>query len=415
MAEKIQTLKGFRDFYPEDCAARNYLFERWRAVAHRYGFAEYEGPVLESTELYKRKSGDEILGQLFHFTDRGEREVAMRPELTPTLARMAAAKQRDYKKPLRWFAIGQFFRYEAPQKGRTREFYQFNVDLLGEPSKAADAELVAFAIDLMRDLGFTADDFTLRLSDRDAWLAFLEGEGLDEADPAAFLSIIDKMERERPEVTEDKLKGLGTSREAVDAFIASAAGSAHFAPVLDDLAARGLADFVTVDLGVVRGLAYYTGTVFEVFDKGRGMRAVAGGGRYDKLVSLISEGAADLPACGFAMGDVVITDLIKETPSARAKLDEHLAAAGALDAYVVIADESKRAEALGIVQRLRAAGLRTDYPLVPLKVGKQFGHAESLRARKAIVVGAEFPTVAVKTLADRSEQQLLVEDLPTQL
>lgn len=411
MAEKIQTLKGFRDFYPEDCAVRNYVFEHWRAVAYRYGFVEYEGPVLESAELYKKKSGDEILGQLFHFEDRGEREVAMRPELTPSLARMATARQRDYKKPLRWYGIGQFFRYETPQKGRTREFYQFNVDVLGEVSKNVDAELVAFSIDLMRDFGFTADDFTIRLSDRDAWLDFMEGEGLDKSEPTAFLGVIDKMEREKPEVTASRLKELGTSREAVDAFIASAADSEHFAPVLEDLAARGLSEFITVDLGVVRGLAYYTGTVFEVFDKGKGMRAVAGGGRYDKLCGLISDGAVDMPACGFAMGDVVIGDLIKETPHTAAKLKEHLAQAGAIDTYVVIADETQRPAAVKTVQLLREAGYRVDFPMAKMKFPKQFAQAEHLRAKTAVIIGSEYPELSIKTLADRSEIKTNAKEL----
>lgn len=411
MAEKIQTLKGFRDFYPEDCAVRNYVFDTWRAVAHRYGFVEYEGPVLESADLYRKKSGDEILGQLFHFEDRGEREVAMRPELTPTLARMATARQRDYKKPLRWFGIGQFFRYETPQKGRTREFYQFNVDILGEASRAADAELVAFSIDLMRDLGFTADDFTIRLSDRDAWTAFLEEQNLPAESTATFLQIIDKMEREKPAATAAKLAELGTSREAVDAFIASADDSGHFAPLLDNLAARGMSDFVKVDLGVVRGLAYYTGTVFEVFDQGKGMRAVAGGGRYDKLCGLISDGSAEMPACGFAMGDVVITDLIRETKSANALLDNYLAKAGAADIYVVIADETQRAAALAVVQTLRAAGYRVDYPLTSAKVGKQFGQAEHLRAKLAVVIGSEHPTITVKSLASREQEEGDIADL----
>ena len=411
MAEKIQTLKGFRDFFPEDCAVRNYVFDHWRAVAQRYGFVEYEGPVLESAELYKRKSGDEILGQLFHFEDRGEREVAMRPELTPSLARMAAARQRDFKKPLRWFGIGQFFRYETPQKGRTREFYQFNIDILGEPAKAADAELVALSIDLMRDLGFSADDFTIRLSDRDVWLDFMRGEAMDIADPGPFLQVIDKLGRDKPEVSAKMLEALGTSRAAVDAFIASGGENEHFAPMLQELAARGLSDYVTVDLGIVRGLAYYTGTVFEVFDKGKSMRAVAGGGRYDKLCALMSDGAADIPACGFAMGDVVITDLIKETPHAAAKLKAHLDIADAADIYVVVADEAQRHSALATVQSLRAAGYRVDFPLAPAKVGKQFGQAEHLRAKYAVVIGSEYPELSLKTLADRSEIKTTAEEL----
>ncbi|MCB1086958.1 MAG: ATP phosphoribosyltransferase regulatory subunit, partial [Verrucomicrobiae bacterium] len=289
MAKGFQTLPGFRDFYPDDCAARNYVFDRWRAVAHRYGFVEYEAPVLEPTELYKRKSGDEIVHQLFCFADKGEREVSMRPELTPSLARMVAARQRDFKKPLKWFSIGQFFRYEKQQKGRGREFYQFNCDILGERSPAADAELIALAIDLMLDLGFTSEDFRIRLSDRTAWTDFARDSGVPEDRVTEFLQIVDKLEREAPEKTAAKLEPLGVSLQGVRDLIASgdSAAPGNIGAIRSDLSARGLADFIQVDLGIVRGLAYYTGPVFEVFDIGKGMRAVAGGGRYDSLVNLI--------------------------------------------------------------------------------------------------------------------------------
>jgi histidyl-tRNA synthetase len=404
MAQKIQTLPGFRDFYPEDCAVRNYVFDHWRAVARRYGFHEYEGPILEPTDLYRKKSGDEIVGQLFHFTDKGEREVAMRPELTPTLARMAGARQRDYKKPMKWFGIGRFFRYEKQQKGRLREFYQLNCDILGEASMAADGELIAMAVDLMRGLGFSSDDFFIRLSDRNVWLGFLETQGIDTANAPDFLQIIDKLAREKPDITDQKLTALGTSRIAVEAFIAEAAsGAPHFRPLLEDLAARGMADFVKVDLGIVRGLAYYTGVVFEIFDRGAKNRAVAGGGRYDNLCALVSDGASDLPACGFAMGDVVIADFINETATPKKLLLEHLATAGAADVFVIVADEEKRPDALATVQRLRQEGHRVEYALTPAKIGKQFQAAEAMKARAAVIIGGEYPAVKVKDLAHRVE------------
>jgi len=413
MAQKIQTLPGFRDFYPEDCAVRNYVFGHWRAVAWRYGFHEYEGPALEPTDLYRKKSGDEIVGQLFHFTDKGGREVALRPELTPTLARMAAARQRDYKKPMKWFGIGRFFRYEKQQRGRLREFYQLNCDILGEPSLAADAELIAMAIDLMRGLGFSCDDFFIRVSDRNVWLGFLEAQGIAVERAPEFLQIIDKLEREKPEITGEKLATLGTSRAAVDAFIdGAAAGSAHFQPLLDDLAARGMADFVRIDLGIVRGLAYYTGVVFEIFDRGAKNRAMAGGGRYDSLCALVSDGAVDLPACGFAMGDVVIADFIHETAAPKRQLLEHLAEAGAIDVYVLVADEARRPDALATVQRLRQEGHRVEYALTPAKIGKQFQAAEALKARVGVLIGGEFPTVRVKDLARRVETETTSGALP---
>ena len=411
MGEKIQRLPGFRDFFPEDCAVRNYVFGKWREISRLYGFHEYDGPVLEPTDLYKKKSGDEILGQLFHFDDRGERGVAMRPELTPTLARMAAARQRDYKKPLRWFGIGQFFRYEKPQKGRTREFYQLNADILGEESKEADAELIAFAIDLMLALGFTKEDFIIRLSDREAWLEFMRQESIDSSSQEYFLQTIDKIEREKDEATNAALVKIGTTREAVQNFIDTAADNKHFSSVIDNLHARGLSDYVKVDLNVVRGLAYYTGTVFEVFDTNRNMRAIAGGGRYDKLCSLISDGAADIPACGFAMGDVVITDLIKQTKSANTKLLNYLGTEDSSDAYIIIADESHRNDALSIAQLLRNNGYRVSYPLAPTKVGKQFGNAENLKSRTAVIIGSEYPKIKVKDLIQREEIEIETDQI----
>lgn len=406
----MRPLPGFRDFYPEDCARRGYVLAGWRSVARRYGFVEVDGPVLEPMELYAKKnqSGAEILGQLYHFIDRGEREVAMRPEMTPTLARMVIAKEREFRKPLKWFSASNYFRYERQQKGRLREFIQFNADLLGDASPAADAEIVALLIDLLRGFGFTAADFVVRLSDRNAWLAFLAARGVTDA--KAVLAIIDKLEREPAESLDAKLAPHGVTVADLRAFISSGSPG-HFAPVLDALAARGLREFVEVDLSIVRGLAYYTGLVFEAFDRGKSMRALAGGGRYDNLLGDLSDGAVKLPAIGFGVGDVVLGNLIEETPHAREKLERTLAADPAAEIFVVIADESRRADALGVVQRLREAGRRTDFPLEPAKVGKQFQTAEQLGARFVVVIGHEWPTLKIKTLATREETALSADQL----
>lgn len=410
MAQKFQTLPGFRDFYPADCAARNYVFDTWRRVAHRYGFVEYEGPILEPTDLYRKKSGNEIVNQLFCFEDKGERDVSMRPELTPTLARMAAARQRDFKKPLRWFSIGQFFRYEKHQKGRGREFYQFNCDILGEESVIADAELMALAIDLMLELGFTGDDFRIRVSDRQAWVSYAIDQGVGEEDLTDFLQVIDKMERTPPEKTEEKLQPLGLSLDGINSFIASGAeASPPLKEALANLEARGLSDYVEVDLSIVRGLAYYTGPVFEIFDIGKGMRAVAGGGRYDQLIGLI--GGVEMPACGFAMGDMVITDLVRESAAPAALLEAAIQAEQSVDVYVVEADPSKKAETAKVVQALRAAGISLQYSFAEMKVGKQFQTAEQSGATHAVVVGSEFPEVGLKNLSDRSEVKVSFEQL----
>jgi histidyl-tRNA synthetase len=401
----ISGLPGFRDFFPEECARRNHTISVWRDVSRRYGFVEFDGPVLESTDLYRKKNeaGAEILEQLYSFTDRGGREVALRPEMTPTLARMVAAREKHYRKPMKWFCVSNFFRHERQQKGRLREFLQFNADILGESSPQADAEILALAIDLMRAFGFTAEHFVVRLSDRKAWMDFLESRGCDEAACRTALACADKLEREPEEKLNAKLAPTGLTVADLKAFIAAGSPEA-FAPVLEALAARGLTGFVQPDLSIVRGLAYYTGVVFEIFDRSKNLRALAGGGRYDGLVKGLSDGAADLPAIGFGMGDVVLGHLIDETPAASEKIQAALAQTS--DVYVVIADESRRAEALQIVQTCRELGLYTDFPLKSAKVGKQFQEAENLGATHAVVIGQEWPQVKLKHLATRAEQTL---------
>jgi histidyl-tRNA synthetase len=401
----MQSLPGFRDFLPEKCAARNYLFARWREVARHYGFVEWEGPVLEPTELYKKKSGAEIVEQLFNFTDKGEREVAMRPELTPTLARVIAAHEREFKKPLKWFSIGQFFRFERQQRGRLREHFQLNCDVIGEADLAADIELVALCIDILRAFGFSAKDFVVRISDREFWTGFLREKNVTPDRLEEVLQIIDRSAREPREKTAEK---LGKLADPIFATLKSGGKSQRLDQLVDGLRRRGLADFVSVDVGIVRGLAYYTGIVFEVFDRAGKFRAIAGGGRYDNLISLLSDDAVAMPAVGFAMGDVVLGELINETPHAREKLEKAIAADRQIDIYIVIAKEERRADALAQIQQFRDHGYRVDYPLTSEKVGRQFQTAEQLDARVAVLFGDEWPQVKVKTLATREE--LLVDN-----
>jgi len=408
----MQLLPGFRDFYPEDCARRNYIIATWREVARRYGFVEYDGPLLESVELYKKKSGGELLCQLFDFTDKGERHVAIRPEMTPTLARMVIARERDYKKPLRWFSASQFFRYEKQQKGRLREFCQLNCDIIGEASIAADAEMLALTIDLLRAFGLTEADFVVRVSDREAWLAFLRAKGIDDSRAADFLPIIDKIEREDPASLTAKLQPFGLTIDEVREFIAKPGGHFDkFNALAAELDARGMQPFYQLDPTIVRGLAYYTGVVFEVFDRKRTLRAVAGGGRYDNLVSVMSDGRLALPAFGFGMGDVTLAQLIELSPTATERMRAALAREAAADLYVVIAKEERRPDALGLIQQLRDQGLRLDFPLAPAKVGKQFQAAEHAGARLALLVGDEWPQVKIKTLATREEVLIPATDI----
>jgi histidyl-tRNA synthetase len=408
----MQSLPGFRDFFPAECARRNYLTGTWRRVARSFGFREYDGPTLEPLDLYRKKnSGGEILGQLFSFTDKGEREVALRPEMTPTVARMLIAKAREYRKPIKWFSIAPFFRYEKQQSGRLREFLQLNCDLVGDDSPAADAELLALLIESLRAFGLTSDDIVVRVSDRRTWMDFLAAKGVsDEALGREVLSIIDKLEREPRDVLEKKLADFNLNLSEIETFITSARPG-FFTALQSNLAARGLDDFCQLDLRIVRGLAYYTGLVFEVFDRREERRAIAGGGRFDRLLSDLSDGKVDLPAIGFGIGDVVLGDLLADLPGPRAKMEAAMAAGQASDIFVIVADESRRPEALAVVQLLRALGRRVEYPLNADKVGRQFKDADASGATMALVVGGEWPKLKIKDLQTRTETELAQEAL----
>jgi len=406
-APRFQALPGFRDFPPRECAVRQYLFDTWRGVARRYGFVEYDTPVLEDTALYLKKSGGELSAQLFRFEDQGGRDVCLRPEVTASLARLAIRHQRDFPKPLKWFEIGQCFRYEKPQKGRGREFYQFNADVLGEAGEAADAELIALAIDTMRAFGFGPGDFVVRVSDRQAWLDFAAARGIAEERTGEFLQLVDKLERLDPEQAAERLGAFGVDPAALREFIATPGdAAAGFERLRAELEPRGMADFVELDLSIVRGLAYYTGLVFEVFDSARTLRAVAGGGRYDTLVATLSDGGLDLPATGFAMGDHVIRHLIESHPDANLQMEAWLAReAAACEVFLVLARPDKRPDALAILAELREAGIAADLPLSTPKLQKQFQRAEQSGARFALVVGDELPELKLKVLSSRSEER----------
>jgi histidyl-tRNA synthetase len=404
----MDRLPGFRDFYPEplphpdlwSADARQFIFDKWRATARRYGFREYDGPPLEPLELYTTKSGEEIVGQLYNFIDKGQREIALRPEMTPTLARMVAAHERNYKKPIKWFAIPQLFRYERQQKGRLREHFQFNADIFGETDVAADAELIALLIDTLRSFGLTAGDFIVRLSSRNAWQDYFQQRCPDAAKAYEFYQIIDKLEREQPEVSHEKLAKLGFSFDEITAFIKTGAPTVELAAIIENLSARGLGEFVKVDYQVIRGLAYYTGVVFEAFDQKGEFRAIAGGGRYDNLVKLISGGKVNLPALGFGLGDVVLLELLK----ARGLLPKFDAA---LDAFCLIEDEALRGESLRLIQDLRGAGYALDYSLTPAKPDKQFKRAQESKAAHTIKLeknAAGDVTVKARNLQTREEK-----------
>jgi histidyl-tRNA synthetase len=400
----MERLPGFRDFYPEPLPqpdlwssdARNYIFNRWRTIARRYGFREYDGPPLEPLELFTAKSGEEIVAQLYNFTDKGQREISLRPEMTPTLARMVAAHERNYKKPIKWFALPQLFRYERQQKGRLREHFQFNADIIGETDPAADAELIALLVDTLRSFELTEDDFVICLSSRNAWQVFFHQQNGDPSREYEFYQAIDKLEREDPPVSEQKLAAVGLSLRKVQEFIEQAKPTAELQSILDNLSARGLQSFIKVDYGVIRGLAYYTGVVFEAFDRKGDFRAIAGGGRYDNLVRLLSGGKVDLPALGFGMGDVVLLELLK----ARQRLPRYQST---VDAFCLIEESALRNDSLRLVQDLRNAGVAVDYSLTAAKPDKQFKRAQEL--------GATF--VCALERASSGELMVNIKDLKT--
>ena len=408
---QTKALPGFRDFYPVDLALRSHILGTWRAVAARYGFEEYDGPPLEPLELYTAKSGDEIVGQLYNFIDKGGREIALRPEMTPTLARMVAARANGLKKPIRWFAVPQLFRYERQQRGRLREHFQLNCDLIGEPGPLGDAEIIALAIDVMRAFGLGPRDVRVRLSDRRVLRALLLGAGATEAQLPAAFQAVDKIERvDRPALAEQLTKA-GLSSSAVDGVFAAAelrgqaavqaalarlpagpGAGESLGRVVQALDAMGLGEFIEVDLTIVRGLAYYTGTVFELFDAGRTLRAICGGGRYDGLLQAL--GGVDLPALGFGMGDVVLGELLREhglVPTEVASIDVFLAAITEEDLPFMLA----------LAHEVRDADLRAEYALSPQAVGRQLKLADARNARFALVIGPD----------DRACGQVQLKDL----
>lgn len=399
----MQPLTGFRDFLPAACAERNYIFTKWREVAGRYGFVEFDGPVLEELDLYKKKSGDEIVRQLYEFVDKGERAVALRPEMTPTLARIVAEQHRQFRKPLKWFSIPQVFRYERPQRGRLREHYQLNCDIIGEDSAEADAELIALAIDVVRAFGFTAQDFVVRISDREFWTELLKLEKVQPDSWEDMLQAIDKSEREPREQTE---KRLGKLANPVFEVFEKGGESMKLNKIMENLRMRGLADFAKIDVRIVRGLAYYTGIVFEVFDRAGRFRAIAGGGRYDQLVAQLSDNAVSLPALGFAIGDVVLGEMIRNNATALGQMEKAITRERDVEIYVVIAKEDQRASALSMMQQLREGGYRVDYSLTTAKIARQFRLAEQNGARFAIVFGDEWPQVGVKDLTSGKQESV---------
>jgi len=391
-----QPLPGFRDFFPPEHAALRGIFQAWREASRCGGFTEYEGPELESLELYTEKSGDEIVGQLYHFTDKGDRQVALRPEMTPTLARMVASQHRNYRKPIKWFSVPRLFRYERPQKGRHREHYQWNCDIVGEKSPMAEAELIGVLCLGLSLLGLGPKDVVVKVSDRSWWDTFLEKRGVGENERPTILRTLDRLEGATSEQRREKLGALAEAVEAV--WEGKSADSEAVGQVRKGVEALGYGDWCETDYRVVRGLAYYTGVVFEVHDRAGKLRAVAGGGRYDDLLKRL--GGEDLPAVGFGMGDAVLAELLRE---------KKITMPQAAGAEIFIVAEAKEQEmALQITGQLRRSGFSVDFDPGAGKWGKQLEMAEAKGARWALLVGREVGEgrLGLKELASRKQSEI---------
>lgn len=400
---------------------RNFIFARWREAARRFNFLEWDAPALEPLELFTEKSGEEIVSQLFNFEDKGGRQVSLRPEMTPSLARLVAARAGSLRRPIKWFGVGENYRYEKQQRGRLRAFYQYNADILGEAGCSADAEIIALCVDSLRAFGLEQADFCIRLSDRTLWFLFLESLGIaDEATAVKVLAVVDKLERVAHEgLLEMMTTALaGTSLDAAETlakvreFVALADFAAletyfcgnekltarlgDWRTLLDWLAALGVGDFIRVDLTIVRGLAYYTGFVFEAFQLVGEGRALAGGGRYDKLVKKL--GGPDMPAVGFGMGDVTLRNLLEQ----QGLLPQ---VAESPDFYAIILGNENRAAALTDVAMLREYGFRVEYSFKDGKFGKLIQAAEQAGARYALIYGADELALGVVKVRDTQERR----------
>lgn len=417
-SDRIQTPKGTRDFYPADMRVQNHLFDGWRAACRGFGYEEYEGPTFEHLELYVGKSGEEIVGQLYHFKDKGDRDLALRPELTPTLARMVNQKGPSLRKPLKWFSIPRLFRYERAQRGRLREFFQLNMDVVGCDTVAAEADLISAVIEMLKGFGLTSGDFAVRVSSRRLLSEILDGLGIEEGRKAPVYAALDK----RAKVGEEAFRKLlgeegltGGQMDGLESFFqtrefAAIPGEPPALAELDALwkmlTTQGYGPYLVFDPSVVRGLAYYTGIVFEVFDKGIGLRALAGGGRYDDLLSNL--GGEKLSAVGFGMGDVVLADLLNEKgllPQGRPGVDYYLA-------DLAPAGDLPRPELLQLGQRLRGKGLSVSHGLKAGKFKKQMEEANDMGARRVLFFGSDRAPAGRYEVKDlvTGDQTILGED-----
>jgi len=405
MKTKIQTVKGTRDFYPEQMALRNWLYASMKAASEMFGYQEYDGPFIEALDLYAAKSGEELVKeQAFVFNDRGGDQITLRPELTPSLARMVAARQAQLPRPIRWWSFGPFWRYERPQKGRSREFFQWNIDLLGVESPAADAELAAVAATFFQRIGLMPDEIKIQFNNRRLMDAEVAALGLA-GTKASVYRLIDRRDKMNPEAWGKYAAELGVTPAQLDGLKALLEDRALWkkseecAAFLEAAQAMGMGDYLEYDPTVIRGLDYYTGTVFEARDREGEFRAILGGGRYDNLVGDV--GGDRVPGMGFAMGDVVIglvaqkygkVPLFKTSPA---------------EALVTVFDRASLTEALKLAGELRAAGIRAEWYPEPSKLDRQLKYADVTGVRFAVIAGPDEAArgmVTVKDLRTRTQE-----------
>ncbi|MCZ2289095.1 MAG: histidine--tRNA ligase [Anaerolineales bacterium] len=409
MPLKIQPVKGTREFYPEQMALRNFINDKVRAASESFGYVEWDAPFIEPIALYAAKSGEELVKkQSFVFTDRGGDEVTLRPELTPSLARMIAARQGELTFPVRWWSFGPFWRYEQPQKGRAREFFQWNIDLLGADSPEADAELIAVAATFLRSVGLTPERAAIYVNDRRLVNSQLDALGIPAEKRVDALNLIDrrsKMDADKWDayaleigLTQSQLDGLKSVLADLDLWKTSPELTRLFAA----LEALGVKEYVKFDPNIARGLLYYTGVVFEAFDtSGSVRRAILGGGRYDNLLADV--GGQPLPATGFAMGDVVIGIVLQENGLVP---EFHPSPASVL---ATVFDDNLRLQSIALAAELRRAGLNVSVYPEPAKLPKQFKYADKMKMKVAVTIGPDEAAqnqVAVKDLT--SGEQVVV-------
>ena len=413
MAEIIRSVKGTRDFYPDQMAIRRWMFDIIRKVSTRFGYQEYDGPCIEFIDLYAAKSGEELVKeQSFVFTSRGGEDLTLRPELTPTLARMVAQKQYELPLPLRWWSIGPMWRYEKPQRGRTREFYQWNIDLIGPGTVAADAEIIAVAATFLKEAGLKPDQVTIYVNNRRLMDAAFAKLDIPRTFGKQVFRVVDKLDKlSEPDWRKYALES-GLNEQQVDQLLALLNNddlwkeSEELVELFDLLETFGIQDYVRYNPRVIRGLDYYTGTVFEAFELGGKGRAIFGGGRYDNLVADV--GGNPLSGVGFAMGDVVIELVLEDAGAIPAGLGEKP------QVLVTVFDEATLSESLKAAATLREAGLRTVvYPEAD-KMGRQFKFADKLDIPVAVILGPDEVAAgqaAVKNLKTREQVVVAREEM----